>query len=109
MLIVLYLRTRRQPRSTRTDTLLPDSTLFRYKPRQQPLRNRGVRRSHKWVTLNHMVHHHARLDTTFAALSDATRRVVLEQLGNGEASISDLARRFHMTLDRKSTRLTSSH
>jgi DNA-binding transcriptional ArsR family regulator len=40
----------------------------------------------------------ARLDTTFAALSDATRRGVLEQLGRSDASITDLANRFHMTL-----------
>lgn len=37
-------------------------------------------------------------DTTFAALSDPTRRGVLEQLGRSDASISDLADRFHMTL-----------
>lgn len=40
----------------------------------------------------------ARLDTSFAALSDATRRGVLERLGRGEASISDLAAKFEMTL-----------
>ena len=40
----------------------------------------------------------AHLDTSFAALSDSTRRGVLEQLGREEASISDLADRFHMTL-----------
>ncbi len=39
-----------------------------------------------------------RLDASFAALSDATRRGVLEQLGRSDASISDLADRFHMTL-----------
>lgn len=39
-----------------------------------------------------------RLDVSFAALSDATRRGVLEQLGRREASISELADRFHMTL-----------
>ena len=39
-----------------------------------------------------------RLDASFAALSDATRRGVLEQLGSAEASISELADRFHMTL-----------
>ena len=39
-----------------------------------------------------------RLDASFAALSDATRRGVLEQLGRADASISDLAARFHMTL-----------
>jgi DNA-binding transcriptional ArsR family regulator len=40
----------------------------------------------------------ARLDASFAALSDATRRGVLEQLGRAEASITDLADKFHMTL-----------
>ncbi len=40
----------------------------------------------------------AHLDASFAALSDATRRGVLERLGRADASISDLAERFHMTL-----------
>jgi DNA-binding transcriptional ArsR family regulator len=40
----------------------------------------------------------ARLDASFAALSDATRRGVLEQLGRSEATISELAEAFHMTL-----------
>src|SRR6185295_13396043 len=49
--------------------------------------------------LNHMVQYSgAHLDTSFAALSDATRRGVLEQLGRSEASITDLAAKFHMTL-----------
>ena len=39
-----------------------------------------------------------RLDASFAALSDATRRGVLEQLGRSDASITELADRFHMTL-----------
>ncbi len=39
-----------------------------------------------------------RLDASFAALSDATRRGVLEQLGRADASITDLAELFHMTL-----------
>ena len=37
-------------------------------------------------------------DASFAALSDATRRGVLEQLGRDDASITDLAEKFHMTL-----------
>src|ERR1700742_297322 len=37
-------------------------------------------------------------DASFAALSDATRRGVLEQLGRGDASITDLAEKFRMTL-----------
>ena len=40
----------------------------------------------------------AYLDASFAALSDATRRGVLEQLGRSDASITDLAEKFHMTL-----------
>ncbi len=40
----------------------------------------------------------ARLDASFAALSDATRRGVLEQLGRSDASITDLAEKFRMTL-----------
>ena len=40
----------------------------------------------------------ASLDASFAALSDATRRGVLEQLGRADASITDLAEKFHMTL-----------
>jgi DNA-binding transcriptional ArsR family regulator len=39
-----------------------------------------------------------RFDASFAALSDATRRGVLEQLGRADASITDLADKFHMTL-----------
>jgi DNA-binding transcriptional ArsR family regulator len=40
----------------------------------------------------------AALDASFGALSDATRRGVLEQLGRSDASISDLADKFQMTL-----------
>jgi DNA-binding transcriptional ArsR family regulator len=39
-----------------------------------------------------------RLDASFSALSDATRRGVLEQLGRTDASITELAEKFHMTL-----------
>lgn len=38
------------------------------------------------------------LDLSFAALSDATRRGVLDQLARADASISVLAARFEMTL-----------
>jgi DNA-binding transcriptional ArsR family regulator len=40
----------------------------------------------------------AQLDASFAALADATRRGVLQRLGRGEASITDLADKFDMTL-----------
>src|SRR6188768_4077301 len=43
-------------------------------------------------------HSNAGLDASFAAISDATRRGVLEQLGRADASITDLAGKFHMTL-----------
>ena len=39
-----------------------------------------------------------RLGASFSALSDVTRRGVLEQLGRADASITDLADKFHMTL-----------
>jgi len=41
---------------------------------------------------------YADLDASFAALSDATRRGVLEQLGRADASITELAGKFRMTL-----------
>jgi DNA-binding transcriptional ArsR family regulator len=51
------------------------------------------------LILNQMVQlHQARFDTSFAALSDATRRGVLEQLSRADASITDLADTFQMTL-----------
>jgi DNA-binding transcriptional ArsR family regulator len=40
----------------------------------------------------------AHFDASFAALSDPTRRGVLEQLGRADASITDLAEKFRMTL-----------
>ncbi len=39
-----------------------------------------------------------RFDASFAALSDVTRRGVLEQLARADASITDLAEKFRMTL-----------
>jgi len=38
------------------------------------------------------------LDASFAALSDSTRRGILERLGRADATITDLAQNFHMTL-----------
>lgn len=49
--------------------------------------------------LNHMVQYRrTHFDASFAALADATRRGVLEQLAQSDASITDLAGRFDMTL-----------
>ena len=39
-----------------------------------------------------------RLDASFAAIADTTRRGVLDHLGRTDASITDLAEKFHMTL-----------
>ena len=52
---------------------------------------------------NHYPNHYpgcssGRFDASFAALSDATRRGILEQLGRADASITDLAEKFQMTL-----------
>ena len=38
------------------------------------------------------------VDASFSALSDATRRAVLERLGRADASITELAEAFEMTL-----------
>jgi len=46
-----------------------------------------------------MVHYQrTHLDASFAALSDATRRGILQRLGRADASITELAGKFHMTL-----------
>jgi DNA-binding transcriptional ArsR family regulator len=57
-----------------------------------------LREAPRGTKLNFMVQYSAQLDTAFAALSDATRRGILERLGRGDASISDLAANFEMTL-----------
>ena len=49
--------------------------------------------------LNYMVQYlNPPLDLSFAALSDATRRGIIDQLGRGDASITSLADQFQMTL-----------
>lgn len=49
--------------------------------------------------MNQVVQYRAQhLNAGFAAVSDATRRGILERLGSGEASITDLATKFEMTL-----------
>lgn len=48
--------------------------------------------------VNQMVQYQHQLDASFGALSDATRRGILEQLGRANASISELAGAFQMTL-----------
>jgi DNA-binding transcriptional ArsR family regulator len=43
--------------------------------------------------------HYQPLDRTFFALSDATRRGILERLGQGPATIGELAQPFGLTLN----------
>jgi len=45
-----------------------------------------------------MANYQATLDSVFHALSDPTRRAVVQRLGQGEASVSELAMRFNMAL-----------
>jgi DNA-binding transcriptional ArsR family regulator len=45
-----------------------------------------------------MVQYSHHMDRAFSALSDPTRRGILRRLGSGDASISDLATSFDMTL-----------
>jgi DNA-binding transcriptional ArsR family regulator len=45
-----------------------------------------------------MVKYSPRLDASFSALSDPTRRGILQRLGRGDASITELAVDFDMTL-----------
>jgi DNA-binding transcriptional ArsR family regulator len=54
-----------------------------------------------------MVQYHAAVDGAFAALADPTRRAVVERLGSGTATISELAAPFGMSLTgmRKHVRL----
>jgi DNA-binding transcriptional ArsR family regulator len=57
-----------------------------------------LRGASRGYILNHMVQYSPSLDNAFAALSDGTRRGILEHLGRRSASISDLAASFRMTL-----------
>ena len=45
-----------------------------------------------------MVQYSARTNSAFAAISDTTRRGILGRLGRGDATITELAQRFDMTL-----------
>jgi DNA-binding transcriptional ArsR family regulator len=61
--------------------------------------NRTVDKRANGVILNHMVeHNHTRLDLVFRALSDGTRRAMLERLSKGEHTVSELASPYEMSL-----------
>src|SRR5262249_54124031 len=112
----------KEPRSSRSSTTIwpssPGPALRSGRPRTRAVPGRGPsppdflpppddrpfrpplagRQSVPYI-LTHMVQSSGpRLDASFAALSDATRRGVLERLGRADASITDLAEKFHMTL-----------
>ena len=69
-------------------------------PEQTPrlVRNPSLALRYSGLILNHMVQYSPRLDLTFSAVSDSTRRGILERLGRGVASITELADAFEMTL-----------
>lgn len=47
--------------------------------------------------MSYSVSQSKRLDATFAALADPTRRAILARLASGEASVNDLAKPFKMS------------
>ena len=57
-----------------------------------------MRRAAVSAILNHMVQYSTAVDRAFAALADPTRRAVLERLGAGSATVSELAEPFGMSL-----------
>src|SRR6478672_5004235 len=73
-----------------------DGASFRIPPSRisQPL----LRHRSAGHILNHMVQYSSNLDSVFAAVADGTRRGILERLGRRQASISELAEQFDMTL-----------
>ena len=62
------------------------------------LANAVLRRNIRLVIVNLMVQYPTTVDRAFAALADPTRRAVLERLGSGRATISELAEPFGMSL-----------
>jgi DNA-binding transcriptional ArsR family regulator len=57
------------------------------------------RRAPQCVIVHRSVHYNASLDRTFFALSDPTRRGILERLGRGPATIGELAKPFGLTIN----------
>lgn len=57
-----------------------------------------MREESRGPILNHMVQYSSDLDSVFTAVADGTRRGILERLGRRQASISELAEQFDMTL-----------
>jgi len=80
--------------SSSADRLIPDLAAATSKrTTRTPLPFLG-----RFVILNLMVQYTTTVDRAFAALGDPTRRAMLERLGSGSASISELAEPFGMSL-----------
>src|SRR5262249_33396480 len=60
--------------------------------------NAALHRGADGTTVNRMVQYPPSVDRAFVAIADPTRRAVLERLGAGSASISELAEPFGMSL-----------
>src|SRR3546814_11359634 len=93
--LFFFLLTRRPPRSTRTDTLFPYTTLFRSLP-DDP-------RHFVAVDLHDGVLH---LDLSHSACSAFFVRV---EFGSALGKAAAMFNRLNIAADRKSTRLNSSH
>ena len=50
-----------------------------------------------WLYNQMVINHSKRLDATFAALADPTRRAILARLASGEASVTELVKPFAMS------------
>jgi DNA-binding transcriptional ArsR family regulator len=87
--------TSKNPKSRSTITSLRMQSGRPHLEKRAPL---ACRQSVGYILSRMVQYPRARLDASFAALSDANRRGVLEQLGRADASITDLAEKFHMTL-----------
>jgi DNA-binding transcriptional ArsR family regulator len=68
------------------------------RPRGIALHRSALHRSAEPTIVNPMVQYPPTVDLAFAALADPTRRAVLERLGSGRATISELAEPFGMSL-----------
>src|SRR3546814_10675990 len=117
---VLFLMHRRPPRSTRTDTLFPYTTLFRSQPCGRVLRNFGKRLVDIRPGFGQLIHRDERAGTIkvdFAFLQPVGNtarqsrieiRPGLVRLLSGQSSVARLRPKL-AARDRKSTRLNSSH
>src|SRR3546814_12192578 len=94
--IIFFLMIRRPPRSTRTDTLFPYTTLFRSEGSDQLVRDTGIVDD---------LHSTLRLSQTLPAARRRRSSVRLTSTVMAPTNLPSWA----MDIDRKSTRLNSSH